>query len=195
VAFKSGTSQASPHAVGVGALLKQARPGLTSDQIEWMLKATGKWVKDEFNDSDPNTLRWTPRVDARVALVTDFTADFDRDGCSNQEELGLNVALGGLRNPLDVWDFFDTPTASNVRDKIILSSDTSRVQARFGSDGDPTIDPLSPPPPAPAYHPAFDRGGTVGPNAWNLAPANGSIRIPDITAVVNSFGHDCRAAP
>jgi hypothetical protein len=93
---------------------------------------------------------------------------------------------------LNFWDFFDTPDGSNVRDKVITGLDYMRVVARLGATGSPSINPLSPPPPAPAYHTAFDRGPSSGPNAWNLTPANGSIAGTDLFAILNQFGHDCR---
>ncbi|MDP3769201.1 MAG: flexitail domain-containing putative surface protein [Dehalococcoidia bacterium] len=63
--------------------------------------------------------------------------------------------------------------------------------ARSGATGDP----LSPPPP-PAYHTAFDRGTALGPDAWNVNPADGIIDLfNDAFGVAAQFGHTCRAAP
>ena len=125
--------------------------------------------------------------------------DFDRDGCQDEAELGSVAADGGLRNPKYYWDFYDTPDASNVRDKLITILDLNRVAARFGANdnggADPInrfSDPLTAPPPAPAYHPAFDRGSVIGPNPWDKAPADGIINlIDDILGVAAQFGHTC----
>jgi subtilisin family serine protease len=57
-----GTSQAAPHAAGVAALLLQAKPGLTPDQIETALKASG------VPDTDPKSGLTIPRIDAKAAL-------------------------------------------------------------------------------------------------------------------------------
>jgi hypothetical protein len=100
---------------------------------------------------------------------------------------------GGLRNRLNFWDFYDTPfMPGNVRDRVVNMADHMRVISRFGATGSTAINPLSAPPPAPAYHTAFDRGPTSGPNAWNLTMPNGSISSTDIFAVVGQMGHDCR---
>ena len=118
--------------------------------------------------------------------------DSDGDGCTDFAEHGSDPAQGGLRDHQDVWDFFDTPDASNVRDRVITMSDTFAVATRFGAVGDGGGDPLAGPiPAAPAYHAAFDRGGQVGDNAWNQAPADGSITIGDVFAVAGQFGHTC----
>jgi hypothetical protein len=92
---------------------------------------------------------------------------------------------------LNFWDFFDTPDSSNVRDKSIAGTDFFNVLARFGATGSASIDPLSMPPAAPAYHTAFDRGASSGPNSWNLTAADGSIAGTDFFAVLAQFGHSC----
>ncbi len=131
--------------------------------------------------------------------------DTDGDGCTNGEEVGNNEAAGGRRSPLNFWDFYDTPNASNVRNKVVdLSNDIFGVQLRFDANdagGTAAInrysDPLAGPiPPPPAYHPAFDRGPIVGPNAWNLGPADGVISLAiDIFGVSGQFDHSCVAPP
>jgi hypothetical protein len=125
--------------------------------------------------------------------LADGAEDFDGDGCTNAQELGLDHRRGGQRDPLHFWDFFDTPDASNVRNRRIgLFDDIMGVAARFGAAGDPSGDPLAGPiPPAPAYHTAFDRGAQVGPNPWDLGPPDGVISIPDILRVGFQFGHNC----
>jgi hypothetical protein len=118
--------------------------------------------------------------------------DSDVDGCTNTQELGPNALLGGQRNPLYFWDVFDTPHGfKDSRDRAVTSGDFFAVVARFGSSGDALIDPLSRPPAAPAYHPAYDRSAASGPNPWSLSPANGSIAASDIFLVLGQFGTNC----
>ena len=73
----AGTSQATPHAVGVAALLEEAQPSLTADQVEFRLKTTGQPVTDPANG------RITPRLDALNALNP---VDTDGDGMPNAYE-------------------------------------------------------------------------------------------------------------
>jgi hypothetical protein len=122
------------------------------------------------------------------------TGDTDQDGCTDKAELQTapgSETSGGLRDPNNFWDFFDTPDNSNQRNKVVAGADFFRVLARFGSSGDPGGDPLSLPPPAPAYHTAFDRGPSSGPNTWNLTAANGAIAGTDFFAFLEQFGHSC----
>jgi subtilisin family serine protease len=57
-----GTSQAAPHAAGAAALLLEAKPGLTADQVEAALKNTGVPV------TDPKSGLRITRIDVRAAL-------------------------------------------------------------------------------------------------------------------------------
>jgi alpha-tubulin suppressor-like RCC1 family protein len=130
----------------------------------------------------------TSRSSSRPAAVR---LDSDNDGCTDSKELTATATIGGQRDPLDAWDFFDTPTLPDLqRDKRITVGDIMQEVTRFGASGDTAVDPLSPPP-ADGYHTAYDRGDVDGPNAWNRAPADGSITVADITAVVSQFGHTC----
>lgn len=62
----SGTSAASPAAAGVFALLREARPGLSSEALAAILRMSGRPV------GDPRNGAVTPRVDALLAV--DFGA-------------------------------------------------------------------------------------------------------------------------
>jgi len=154
-------------------------------------------------DSDGDTLNDC----AELSWGTDPNiADTDGDGCADGEELGGNPSLGGRRSPTNFWDFFDTiePAAVPSRDKAVSLSDVFRVATRFGATGDETIDPLSTPPPAPAYHPSYDRSSP--PSAveepdpskrepWDLRAADGGITVTDVFMIAIQFGHSCVAAP
>jgi hypothetical protein len=119
-------------------------------------------------------------------------ADDDNDGCSDGRENGSIPTLGGLRNPLNFWDFFDTPTGPMLlRDRAVTVGDIAAVVARFGSSGSKAIDPLSVPGAAPAYHTGYDRTAAgENPNGLALGP-NGSVTVQDVSLNVAQFGHSC----
>ncbi|MGB2694785.1 MAG: flexitail domain-containing putative surface protein [Dehalococcoidia bacterium] len=117
--------------------------------------------------------------------------DDDNDGCTDTQELGATPVLGGLRDPFYFWDFFDTLLPDGARDRIISTGDIFRIVGRFGTNGDPSIDPLSQLP-ASGYHTAFDRSPPAsGGDPWDLGPPDGSISAGDILFVVRQFGHTC----
>lgn len=66
------------------------------------------------------------------------------DGCADGEEISPNEVQGGLRDPTNFWDFFDTPGEVNVWDKAVSTVDIFRMALRYGAAGDPAVDPLSP---------------------------------------------------
>ena len=119
--------------------------------------------------------------------------DTDQDGCSDGEEVApkSEAAFGGGRNPLYFWDFFD-PTGNGA----VGFTDFLALVARNHAVGDPTIDPLSDPPPPPAYHPRFDRGGQIpGENLWEELPANGSIGFGDFLSLIRQNRATCVLPP
>jgi subtilisin family serine protease len=175
-----GTSQAAPHAAGVAALLLEVRPDLSVDEIESRMEATGALVTDDLDDGDPSTNRTTPRVDARVALLADHD-DTDGDGCTDAEELGSDASLGGRRDPLNPWDFYD----ANGDGIVNVFDDILAVVGAFGPSTGANYDPLldrSPPPP--------------GAEPWDLGPPDGTINLSgDILGVASQFGHTCAGPP
>ena len=118
--------------------------------------------------------------------------DDDNDGCTDVAELQTTLGsevTGGRRDPFDFWDFFDPN-----RDRAVSLLDFLAVLARFNSAGDASVDPLSPVPPAPAYHPRFDRtGASPEENPWQAGPPDGSISLTDFLALLAQFGHACAA--
>jgi len=133
-----------------------------------------------------------------VTLQVRNNVDDDRDGCANGRELGLIPVLGGQRDSNYFWDFMDVPAGMPPqRDRRVSIGDIGAVVARFGSFRQPPptkeealVEALTPPPPAPAYHAAYDRGGSID-NLWNQLPPDGRIIVADIGAVVAQFGHTC----
>jgi hypothetical protein len=62
------------------------------------LSAGADWDSDLLTD------------DAEFNIGTDpCVVDTDKDGCADSEEVGAIPSLGGTRNPLFYWDFYDVP--------------------------------------------------------------------------------------
>ena len=110
--------------------------------------------------------------------------DTDGDGCSDQRENGPDETLGGLRDYLNPHDFYDVlgPGAALPKDKIIdLPNDILGVIQHFAPLGTEA-----------EYDVNFDRGPSLGPNAWNMTAPDGVIDLPnDILGVILQFGHSC----
>jgi len=138
--------------------------------------------------------------------------DDDNDGCLDTAENQVtknSETTGGRRNPHVFWDFYDVWTRPDpvgqpnfwVRDKFVSAGgDVLTVARRFGATrpgGPPTkgtalAEALTPPVSDTGYHASLDRGPLVGPNPWNLGPADGFIgAAPDVLGVARQFGHNC----
>ena len=143
------------------------------------------------------------RTGAAYVFETAQAGDADQDGCTNKAENGPDETIGGQRNNGQFWDFYDVwthPPGDPVgweRNKILNVFDILAVGSRFGagpqlSKEDALAAALTEPTDDTSYHPAYDRGPISGPNAWDRAPADGSINIiDDILGVVQQYGHDC----
>ncbi len=114
-------------------------------------------------------------------------ADTDGDGCTDGAELGPDETKGGLRNPLNEWDFYDVagappPAGDGNPDQIIdLPNDILGVIQHFAPLG------------APPYDVQFDRGLRIGANVWDKGPPDGVIDLPnDILGVIQQFNHNCQ---
>jgi hypothetical protein len=106
------------------------------------------------------------------------TGDDDADGCTDTQELAANAELGGLRDPLNPWDFFDT----DGNKQIDLFYDIFGVAYAYGTHtGEP------------GYSTALDRSAQPpGAFVWEMGPPNGTIDLfTDIFGVAYQYGHHC----
>ena len=126
----------------------------------------------------------TDPLDPTTNGTPDAEEDPDTDGCTTGTELGPDPQLGGQRNPVDFWDFYDVlgPGAALPTDGIIdLPNDILGVIQHFSPQGQPP------------YDVRFDRGPQIGANVWNMGPPDGVIDLPnDILGVIQQFGHNCQ---
>ncbi len=109
--------------------------------------------------------------------------DTDGDGCRDQKESGLDETLGGMRDPLIPWDYYDVAGMSGATPDgyIDLLFDILGVIQHYSPTGDPP------------YDAHYDRGPMSGPNPWNMTAPDGSIDLlNDILGVIQQHGHDCR---
>ena len=125
----------------------------------------------------------TPVATSTTTPTPDPT-DTDGDGCSDQREAGPDETLGGQRDYLNPWDFYDVlgPGAALPIDGIIdLPNDILGVIQHFAPLGT-----------EPEYDVRFDRGPRVSGPAWNMTAPDGVIDLPnDILGVIQQFNHRC----
>ncbi|MCI0850351.1 MAG: hypothetical protein J4N26_05245, partial [Chloroflexi bacterium] len=110
----------------------------------------------------------------------------DGDGCTDEQELGVDETLGGRRNYLNSWDFYDV----NGDLVVNLVNDILGVARAFGPSTGPDYDPAMDRSPAPA--PGVDPADPAVMEPWDTGPPDGSINIPtDLLGVAIQFGHRC----
>ncbi len=111
-----------------------------------------------------------------------FPGDTDGDGCPDQRENGSDETLGGLRNYMNAWDFYDVggiggPAPDGVVDLLF---DVLGVINHYAPTG------------APPYDAIYDRGPSAGPHPWNMTAPDGAIDLlNDILGVIRQFDHRC----
>lgn len=134
-------------------------------------------------DSDGDGVPDGQEVGSFLTSPTDPDSDDDR--CPDGSELGDVESQGGLRDPLNAYDYFN-PT----KDGLNRIDDILRVVSQYFKD-DTDANPGQPPY-APGYNPNTDRNNAAAtPNPWNTAKPDGLQRVQDILHAVNSYFHDC----
>lgn len=108
--------------------------------------------------------------------------DTDGDGCSDEQEFGNDETMGGQRDYLNPWDYYDVvgPAGGPPDGRIDLPNDILSVLQHFSPQGQPP------------YDIAFDRGHRDGNTLWSMTAPDGVIDLPvDILGVIYQFGHNC----
>ncbi len=180
--FQPGVEQVGC-AIGLGALPstftgRMAAPEFTctADGVITLVHGAGSTsIVDNslFEFSEANDESLTVHCVAPQA----YPGDTDADGCPDAREQGISMMMGGRRNFLNPWDWFD-PTG----DHMARIDDALAVASRYGKNvGDA------------AYDVKYDRT-YIGPNAWNLGPPNGQVRIDDVLTSLRQYGAGCSAS-
>jgi nitrous oxidase accessory protein NosD len=113
-----------------------------------------------------------------LIYFTDYLdADTDGDGCADGEEILFPVTLGGGRDPLFVWDFYDVNGSQKID-----ALDIGLVRMHFNPGG-----------PVPPAEMIYDRSHGASPHAPG-APDN-RINAIDISLVRIAFNDNCQAPP
>jgi hypothetical protein len=147
----------------------------------------GDGVPDPVEDTDNDGL--TNGEELFIYGTDPGLPDSDGDGCADGEETGPVETLGGQRDPLDPWDFFDVPVGMPpAKNKIIDLDDAFAVIAKFGAVcGDPV-------PEAPTYDEAYDRSEPTA-NPWITQGPDCVVDLNEFFWSLNSFGHTCFPPP
>jgi hypothetical protein len=131
----------------------------------------------------------------------------DNDGCTDLKETAGNPALGGDRDPLAPWDFFDVPapagpavgqngglilTQASVRNRVITLQDVGVVLAYVGRSSaspDYAQDANSD-----GYADGVQMDRTPSTNVtkpWRSGAPNGAVSLQDVGVVLAQVGHRC----
>jgi hypothetical protein len=122
-----------------------------------------------------------PATAAGASLVREGSEaaqrDTDADGCPDRRELSDIRRQGGLRDPLNHYDYFNPS-----QDGINRVDDILGVVTQYFHDD---------PPGQPDYDSLTDRTAIPGANEWNAGPPNGLQRVDDILLIVKQYFDDC----
>jgi subtilisin family serine protease len=115
-----------------------------------------------------------------VRLLLD--SDSDGDGCPDKRELadtagGVGTG-GGLRDPMNRWDYFNPEKANTPQTQTV--ADILYVVGKYGKNQGNAI-----------YTIDTDRTALMGGNTWNLGPPDGQQTVADILAAVKQYNQNC----
>jgi alpha-tubulin suppressor-like RCC1 family protein len=145
-----------------------------------------------------------------VPVISRFS-NRDGDGCTDAEELSIQVGSGGDRDPLSEWDFYDVPSPSGpmtgADGKPILSAMSAQNKTVSLVDVGVVLTYVGRTASNPAYI-ADNNGDGVSdgvqldrtPSAnmakpWQSGPPSGAISLVDVGIVLKQVGHNCAVLP
>jgi hypothetical protein len=141
----------------------------------------------------------------RAVLIfcwSDFREPFDTDGdgCIDGEEIGTDIELGGMRDPLNPWDFADVPAPAlpgGARNGAVALTDVGAALTWVGAvnGGMPNVNGRD-------YDDDSNTNGVDDgaeydrtPNGEISGPPNGAISLQDVGVILAQVGDSCLAAP
>jgi hypothetical protein len=144
----------------------------------------------------------TAVAEAAHTGVDSVDANDDNDlMCTDTEETGGNINLGGARNPLNPWDFADVPTpslpmAGAARSGSVSLSDVGAALPWIGRTNN------GPPAGGRDYDDDVNANGVEDGAEYDRTPAgavsgppDGAISLQDVGVILTQVGDSCMAAP
>jgi hypothetical protein len=197
-----GLATVNEAALGTDPCLADSDGDLMDDQYEAAHGCLDPLVEDGGVDYDADGLTSSAE---QAAGTHPCVHDTDTDGCSDGEELAINPDLGGDRNPLSQWDFYDVPTPAlqyvpqiGTRNGAVNLNDVSSVLLYVGTmpggppngngvdydldaDADTVPDGLQ-----------YDRTPSTTPGKpWRSGPPDDAISLQDVAAALVQVGDHC----
>jgi hypothetical protein len=154
---------------------------------------------DTDNDGLPDV------VETQIYASNAAVADSDGDGCRDGAEAAGEPLFGGLRDPLDRWDFFDVPTpvlsaanTTGTRNGVIGIQDVIAIVYYIGTSqgGGPNSGGVS-------YNSDLDGDGvadgreydrtpsTTAGKPWRSRQPSGAVSIQDALVALQQVGTAC----
>jgi hypothetical protein len=215
--FGGGGGFSSSPRYNLGSTAGQPGPIGLSSGTNYQLQA-GFWYgagacnpTNGAGDHDLDTL--TTGVETGTHGTDPCLKDTDADACSDGEEVAPNEALGGDRDPLSQWDFFDVPVPalsnlnpSSVRSKAIGITDVLAILFYSGTtDNGPPINQGDPD--EVDYDSDLNGNGiedgaeydrspsSTSGKLWRSGPPSSAVGVSDALIALAQAGHSCVAPP
>jgi hypothetical protein len=165
-------------------------------------------------DNDGGAGNWWFTVPPAPAWVLDGTLpegahiglDFEDDNddndlmCTDVEELGPNLALGGGRQPRNPWDFADVPSPAlpgGARNGAVALTDVGAALIWVGATDGGVPNPNGRDYDDDSNANGVDDGAEYDrtPNGEISGPPNGAVSLSDVGVILAQVGDSCIAAP
>jgi hypothetical protein len=189
-------------ALGTNPCLADTDSDTLGDLFESAHACLNPLAADGAADPDVDALT---NVSERNAGTDPCDADTDNDACGDGDELGSNRKLGGDRDPLSPWDFYDVPVPAlqwavtpGVRNGAVSLNDVGSVLLYVGAiaGDDPNANGVDYDLDADANLVSdgvqYDRTPSLIPGKpWRSGAPNGAISLQDVGVALVQVGDHC----